>query len=313
LVHGSVHDAAGKPLAGATVEVTWTDLNVNGKLVQQKGKRGRVTTDANGNYAACGIPANTEFQLRATHDSATSGALDLVLADLRVSRRDLRVVAASQGVGVIAGTMTQDGQPFAGARILVEDHPEQRTGADGKFIVRDVVAGTRQISILGVGMSPGAVAVDVPVHDTVVVNYDLQKVVALPGVNVSETSVRQRVFAEYDDRKRQGFGHYRDSTEISRYAGLTGALSSMPGTIVRSRNGRASGVFFQKGSGQCEATYLVDGLAAERDEVAELTPDRVAAIEVYERIALVPSSLGAKLPLRASCGVVAIWTKRFVP
>lgn len=313
LVHGTVRDVAGKLVAGATVEVTWTDLNAIGKTIQQRGKRGRVTTDADGQYAACGVPANTMVQLRASRDSATSGTLDIVLADLRVSRRDLRVVVASQGVGAIAGLVTRGGQPFAGARVVVEDRPEQRTGSDGRFIVRDVVAGTRQVSIFAVGMSPVAIVVDVPVQDTALVNYELQKVVSLPGVNVSESSVRQRLFAEYEERKKQGFGHYRDSTEIGRYAGLAAAFSSIPGTIARSKNGRAQGVYFMKASGQCEAMYLIDGLRADRDQVADLTPDGVAAVEVYERATMVPSSISGKLPLGSSCGAVVIWTKRFVP
>lgn len=313
LVHGTVRDAAGNPVARATIEVTWTDLSVRGKSLQERGKRGRVETDADGHYAACGVPANTTFQLRASRDSAASGVLDIVLADLRVVRRDLRVMTASQGLGTIAGVVTRAGQPFAGARVLVEDRPEQRTGVDGTFIVRDVVAGTRQVSIFAVGMTPGAVAVDVPVHDTALVNYDLQKIVTLPGVNVNETSVRQRLFAEYEDRKKQGFGHYRDSTEIGRYAGLAAAFSSMPGTIVRSKNGRASGVYFIKNGGQCEAVYLIDGIRADRDQLGDITPDQVAAVEVYERATMVPSSIGGKLPLGSNCGTVVIWTKRFVP
>ena len=313
LVHGTVRDAAGTPVARATIEVTWTDLSVSGKSVQQRGKRGRVATDADGHYAACGVPANTTLQLRAVRDSATSGTLDIVLADLRVSRRDLRIFAASQGVGTIAGLVTRGGQPFAGARVVVEDRPEQRTGADGRFIVRDVVAGTRQVSIFAVGMNPGAVAVDVPVQDTALVSYELQKVVTLPGVNVSESSVRQHLFAEYEERKKQGFGHYRDSTEIGRYAGLAAAFSSIPGTIVRSKNGRAQGVYFMKAAGQCEAMYLLDGVRADRDQVADLTPDGVAAVEVYERATMVPSSISGKLPLGSTCGAVVIWTKRFVP
>lgn len=312
-VHGVIRDVAGKPVARATVEVTWTDLNAVGKTIEQRGKRGRVTTDDDGQYAACGVPATTMVQLHASRDSATSGTLDIVLGDLRVSRRDLRVVAASQGVGTVAGLVTRGGQPFAGARVVVEDRPEQRTGADGRFVIRDVVAGTKQVSIFAVGMSPGAIVVDVPVQDTALVNYELQKVVSLPGVNVSESSVRQHLFAEYEDRKKQGFGHYRDSTEIGRYAGLAAAFSSIPGTIVRSKNGRAQGVYFMKASGQCEAMYLLDGLRADRDQVADLTPDGVAAVEVYERATMVPSSISGKLPLGSSCGAVVIWTKRFVP
>jgi hypothetical protein len=312
-VHGIVRDAAGAPLSNATVEVSWTDYSASGKSLQQRAKLGRVTTDGGGSYALCGVPANTAFRIRAIHDSAVSGSLDLVLAELRVSRRDLRVVRATKESGTIAGIVTQSGRPFAGARVVIAERSEQRSGNDGKFVVRDVPAGTQQVEIFAVGMSPGTIAVDVPVHDTVLVTYDLQKVVALPGVKVEATAARRRIVADIEDRRREGLGHFRDSTEISSAAGLATVFETIPGVRVVSKGSRVDAIKLPATRGECDAMYLVDGFPVDSTQLTELTPDKVALIEVYPRASTVPSSIGVKLRRRPTCGVVAVWTRRFIP
>jgi hypothetical protein len=309
LVHGTVRDAAGRPLSRATVDVSWTDYSSNGKSIDRRGKAGRVAADTNGNFALCGIPANTAFMIHAAHDSATSGTLDLVLGELHIIRRDLRVAVLSQGVGTIAGLVTQGGQPFPDARVAVAGQTEQRTGRDGKFFVRDVPAGTRQVEIFAVGMSPAAVAVDVVANDTALVTFDLQRVVALPAVKVEETAVRKRIFADIDERKREGLGHFRDSTEIGRLASISAALGGMTGVRLDAR-GRPK---FKKGNGECDPMYLIDGLQADSDDVHYLRPDQVVALEVYPRASEIPSTIGAKLQRKPTCGLIAFWTRRFVP
>ena len=309
LVHGTVRDASGRPLPLTVVEVSWTDYSSNGKSLDRRGKLGRVVADTNGNFVLCGIPANTAFMLRAAHDSATSGALDLVINDLPIIRRDLRLAGASQGVGTIAGRVTHAGQPFAGARVSVADRPEQRTDRDGRFLFREMPAGTRQVEIFAVGMTPGAIAVDVIANDTALVTFDLRKVVALPGVKVEEASVRKRIFADIDERKREGLGYFRDSTEIGRLASISAALGGIPAVRLDPK-GRPK---LKQGSGECDPMYLIDGLKADADDVYYLRPNQVVALEVYPRVSQIPSTIGTKLQRNPTCGLIAFWTRRFIP
>ena len=311
LVHGTVRDLSGRTVARASVEVSWTDFSVDGKALQQRGKRAPVVTDADGNFALCGVPAYTSVQLRASLDSASSGTLDVTLSDFLVARRDLRVTTPSQGVGIVAGLVTQSGRSFAGARVIVGDRPELRTGADGKFVVRDVPVGTRQVEILAVGMTPGAIVVDVPVRDTALVTFDMQKVVALPGVKVAATAARKRIFADIDDRRREGLGHVVDSTEIGKYSSLTAAFGSIPFARVEAKGAHIDRVMVDGAGGPCEAAYLVDGMVVERGDLGELTPQTVVAIEFYR--SMIPHEMAAKLHRRPGCAVVAFWTRRFAP
>jgi len=132
-------------------------------------------------------------------------------------------------------------------------------------------------------------------------------------VKVEEASVRRRIFADIDERRREGLGHFRDSTEIIRLASLPAALGGMPGVRVSSKGGHVDHVFLPSGSKECEAMYLIDGFPAESAEVGELTPDKVVAIEVFERASSIPSSIGSKLRRRPTCGVAVFWTHRFAP
>lgn len=56
---------------------------------------------------------------------------------------------------MIAGVVTDAaGAPFPNARLMMDEGPEARSGADGRLIIRSIPAGTRQVEVLFVGMAP---------------------------------------------------------------------------------------------------------------------------------------------------------------
>ena len=91
-------------------------------------------------------------------------------------------------------------------------------------------------------MTPSLVPVDVSSNDTAFISFELQKVLALPEVKVTPPTVRHRFAAEFDERRKNGLGPYRDSTEIGRHAALSVVFGGMTGVRVVSKGGRVQAI-----------------------------------------------------------------------
>ena len=320
-VYGTVRDAASrKPLGGASVELTWTDFSVDSaRQIHEKRWHRQTRTDASGNYGVCGVPMSAIPNIQASSNEAKSGVIDLFDVS-RVRRRDLSIAIAGTGDaerrGTVAGMLTDvSGAPFRGARILIADMPEARSGADGSFTVRDVPAGTRQVDIRSVGMAPYVTAVDVVPHDTVMLAAQLHKITLLDVVRVTGTITQQRRISALEERKRSGWGYFRDSTTFGQYGIMSSVFGSFPSLQVQPINGSTQFVLtLPQNVRRCVANLWIDGV---RQAVAgdptvaygilnDLHPDQIAAVEVYPRGATVPVEFAT---VSSSCGAVVIWTK----
>ncbi len=314
VVFGRVTDADGRRgLAAASLVLTWADLVVGpSKTIEQHSRVVRARADTAGWYALCGVPAATNLQIRAAEAPDSSAVLDLLPSDLLVHRRDIRVGRAGEGPGVVTGVVTAAGMPAEGVRIIIEAL-EARSSADGRFTIRNVPAGTRQAELTSIGMKPAIVTVDVSSRDTAFVAYDLERVVELRPVKVIASEVRRGFARDYESRKQMGLGRYMDSTEIGRHVTFASALQELPNAIVSTSGTRVDSVKLANGAGFCKPPVLIDGLV-QPDQVGlrELTPDQVAAVEIYRSAFSTPAEIAARLP-RNLCGAVVIWTKRAFP
>jgi hypothetical protein len=318
-VYGSVRDAlTQKPVPGAIVTVSWIDIAVDSaKHVDQHRLRKQARSDASGTYGVCGVPMSTALRFQAVDSTRASGAVDLGGDGPRMRRRDLVVapttLADPARHGTVTGLVTSaNGAPFPDARVAIDDVPEVRTGADGRFVLRSVPPGTRQISFLAVGLTPLSQTVDVPAGDTAVVSVQLDKVPTLDAVRV--TAAQQRFLRDLEDRKRLGLGYVLDSTALGEMGTLMAGFASAPSVkIVNLRNSASRYVVaLPRGAGRCVANLWMDGVRLGSDDLAfdiltDMRPDEIAAVEVYPRVATVPSEFSTP---RADCGAVVVWTKR---
>lgn len=321
VVYGSVRDAKKQEfMPQATVEVSWLDLvNLGTKDVRnitQRRWRNESQSDAQGSFAVCGVPVQTQLRLRASYLANATGPIDLPASADRVRRRDLMVAGTLPGDtalrGAIAGVVVDpSGRPIAGARIIVDDSAEARADMDGKFALRDTRTGTRQVDITAIGMTPFSVAVDVPRADSAFISATLRTVTNLEAVNVTASTVRRRAAVLFDERRKQGFGSYLDSTSLATRGTLSSAFAALPGVTVQgaSANGRRFNLYLPStGIGQCLAMLQVDGIQQFDHEIlGMISPQDIAAIEVYPQRTTVPTEL---MRTDARCGLVAVWTKR---
>lgn len=293
LVFGTIRAAGqSRPVAGARVSVSWTELTGDQKTgIAQHRVGGEVMSDSTGAYTICGVPANLGIRVIASTDSAATDVIDLY-PRARVQRRDLTLGAASgRDRGTVAGRLRDiSGGPVSGARVSTPGAPEVRSGADGRFVIRRVPVGTRQVDVFAIGTQPVSAVVDVVANDTATVDFELVKVAALDTMRVRASTVRQFRVREIDERKKMGFGDFMDSLKIEKHADFRSAVSELP-------------------KYQCLSRLFVDGVRIDvRDMAAELRllkPDEVGLIEWYIRNA--PLLYGG-----GSC-VLFVWTKRYFP
>jgi len=289
-VFGSVHDVVTHgPIAGATVGVSWLDFSVDGarELSTQRWS-GESPTDSTGSYAVCDVPSDATLHIVATKGSAATGVIDILTTRARITRRDLFLATTSASsrrqVGVVVGVVrAKSGSPIAGARALTAGADEARSGSDGRFVLRGVPLGTRQIEVTSIGAAPAASVVDVGPNDTATVSIEMQPVVALQPMTVHATSSAQKRLSEIADRRRLGFGHVMDSTRVGHFAYLNNAIAMMTGSFCQ---------------------LFIDGRRTDPHELRFRDPYDIALIETL---------LDFETPLqfrpKAPCITVLIWTK----
>ncbi len=317
-VYGTVRSAAdGDLLGGARVELAWSDFTLlNIRTITGKRYLAEVDADERGEYAVCGVPRDAGLRVQARVADGASGLLDIGLTRLRVIRRDLLVGPLDTAVvgprGTIVGIVTDTaGRPFTGATIVLDDVQQMRTEDDGRFRLSNILPGTRQIEIIAIGVRPQLHIVDVVAGEQVTVAATMQRVTTLDVVRIIGSRWQTRMLEGLEDRRRQGFGSFRDSLALGRRPTMLSVFAGLPSVDVRPLPGGRVAVLFPGLMGRrCSAIIYVDGIKSNMDELASMLPQDIAVMESYPRRSLVPSQFQL---VTNECGVIVIWTKRMMP
>jgi protocatechuate 3,4-dioxygenase beta subunit len=313
IVFGNVRQAkGGVPVPNAAIELWWADLVMDRRRsVVQRQWHVETRTNAQGGYAVCGVPPRIGLVVRATNDSSASGQIDIAPNGIRVQRRDLTMgseTGPSEG-GAIAGVVVDPlGQPVSGARVLTEGLAEVRTNADGRFRLNGVPAGTRQIEVLAIGVAPALAAADVAPGDSAIIDVHLQKVLTLDAMRTMAARGNRVFAAEFDARRKSGFGYSRDSTDIIRYTQFPSVFRDVPGLTVRQGASSLTITVSDGKGGSCEPEVLIDGAPASFGHLVDLQPNEVGGLEVYTRAAHIPARF-VPPGIQPQCGMILVWTK----
>jgi hypothetical protein len=199
---------------------------------------------------------------------------------------------------------------LADARIIADALAVVRTNDAGRFAIRDVQSGTRQIEIQSVGRKPVLMTLDITDGDTVSIAAQMKTITTLDVVRVTASARQRRYITEFEERRKTGFGYVRDSTAMAGTYSMTSVLSTFPSVVVQPAGaGRQFGVSLPGTGGQrCAATVWIDGIKQfDTEELSNLNPDDLAAVEVYSRAFTVPARF---VDTRGGlCGAVIVWTK----
>jgi hypothetical protein len=235
------------------------------------------------------------------------GALWLIGATVPVARAQARATP-----GTIDGVVTDTNLVSlanASASILGSSL-QVVTGANGRFRILGVPAGHYILIVRRIGYAPTSSALEVAAGDTLRLSFALAKSVsALDTVVVSAKRVTMRM-AEFEERRKAGFGHFITQEEIDRrnpvYLGdiLRNVLS------VQIADGMFKQVALNVRNG-CPFQIVLDGVPMPIKPPTNLldlpAPKEIGGIEIYSGPATVP--LQYKAAGSGTCGVILVWTR----
>ncbi|MFI5310782.1 MAG: hypothetical protein ACHQQ3_06085 [Gemmatimonadales bacterium] len=187
---------------------------------------------------------------------------------------------------------------------MLDDGTEVLSAPDGRYVLRSVRPGTRAVDFISIGTTPVTIPVDVLMRETVTLDMQLGRVTTLAAVNVKGSATRPMVVQEFDERKLTGLGYFRDSTEIERVPSMLSLMRSFPSVSVKV-GGKYQRLIDISIRG-LEPCLFLDGFRVDLDQISELHPDQIAAMEVYTSRFTAPGRFAEAAKL---CPVLAIWTR----
>ena len=328
---GRVLDAdTERPLAGASVVTSWTELTVDRATLRSsyEPQTGSVTTDSLGQYRLCGVPTDSWIQVQIQHGGAAGSAIRLLVPDSAgVIVRQLSLSPSSAGAAAASPSPSSDsaaamltgtaavsgvvrgvgGLPLPQAQVkVIGAAPTARTDARGRYALGDLPAGSQVLEVRSIGYLLAQQPVELRAGRTVLQDVRLQRIVNLDSVRVLAQRSRYREFE--DHRKRSGFGRFMDAAAIaSRNAfEMSDLIRTIPGFRVTG-SGIDAKVVSSRGvvsvTRRCEVNIVIDGM--QQQEINLIHPSSVGALEAY------PAG-GPPGPLEydGSCGMIVIWSKR---
>jgi hypothetical protein len=333
-VIGQVTDAdTDRPLLGARVAVSWSDLSVDKATLQPATQLrvGAVPVDSLGRYRLCGVPVDTYLLVQVQRDGRAGSTLRLSVSEAGILVRDLSfsaeasrsiaaldsaaaAAAAPVSVRLLTGTATISGtvrgvkgQPLAAAQVRVLDaEGSTRSDSLGRFTLSGLPGGTQLLETRHIGYLLSQLPVELRSGKSIGQEVSLARIASLDSIRIVARRSRYR---EFESRAgRSGFGRFFDEQEIEKRHAFetTDLLRTIPGFRIEG-SGLDARVVSSRGAisfrpGPCATNIVIDGM--QHQEINLLVPSDIGAMEAY------PSPSGAPMQYDASCGVIVLWTKR---
>ncbi|HEU4585508.1 MAG TPA: carboxypeptidase regulatory-like domain-containing protein [Gemmatimonadaceae bacterium] len=334
LLFGFIRDAdTGAELDSGTVTLGWTEIVMDDERVHADRRYLPVVANSAGWFAICDLSTAGPISARAELGGNSSRSIEITVPPRGALHRDFNIPSGSAAVAVtdtiagvalrtvyrgsarLAGTVSDEkGRPLAGVQIVDwGSGVTGATGADGKFALGNLPAGTQMLEARYVGYAPKRVAVDLVSGRTVSVSVtmderaDVLRAVTVYGKNVD----RNRKIGGFEKRRAQNFGHFMTRADIAKLKveRFTDLLRTVPGIRLVSTGLTGYTIISSRGAAQggaCEPQVYIDGtrLVDASDLDIIVSPDDVAGIEVYAGASETPPEFTAW----GECGSIVIWT-----
>ncbi len=329
---GQVDDAdRDRPLAGATVAISWSDLAVDHATLRStlQERSANARTDSTGSFRFCGLPTDVFVVMqvqgagragsalrvavpdsvgvvvaRLSFSPASSRALD-ALAD--TTSADSATAAPLTGTAVLTGTVRGlSGQPVSGAQVRVLDGaPVAHSDSSGAFTLSGLPAGSQLLEVRQIGYLLGQQRVELRSGRTVTSDVRLSRIVSLDSIRIVAQRSRYR---EFESRaKRAAFGTFltedqiqrRNAFETSDLLRMSGFRIMGSGIDTKIVSGRGIQSISQ---GPCITNIVIDGM--QHQDINLVRPSDIGALEIYR------GQGGAPVQYDSGCGLIVIHTRR---
>lgn len=180
------------------------------------------------------------------------------------------------------------------------------TGASGRFRIVQLAPGNYVVAVHRLGYAPVSAAMDIAADDTLRPSFALEPIAsALDTMVISAKSLTGKL-AEFDERRRLGFGHFLTQADIEKRnaVSITDLLRPIPSVTIL----RDSALSRRELPARtCGFVFYQDGVLLHESNLSRLPrPSEIAGIEVYSGPSTIPLQYKSA---NSTCGVILIWTK----
>jgi Carboxypeptidase regulatory-like domain len=272
-------------------------------------------TDSTGTYFACGTPPNLNVYAAAYSSTLRSGGVTVQGDSLPLRRVDLVLGEVGKTATIHGVVRGPSHEPLSNATVEIDGAPDlvARTDPDGRFTLSKVPTGSRTLLVRALPYSPTFQPVAVVEKQNDEIEIDMLRQVTLPSVKVTGLQNRGLIKLDFEQRRREGFGIFRDSTEIEK---LTSIRSIFQGMLSVTVAGTDESAFYLFGptktmstsdpASGCQLNVYIDGQLSDTSVLITLPQASIAAVEVYTRMEFAPAKY---ILLQNDCGIVLVWTK----
>lgn len=308
VVAGTVTDSlSGVALARADVYLLWPD----GEVVDSAS----VSTDTNGFFAFCGVPASRQVELIA-HLRVLSRPVFLDVEPGMLHVQPIHVpLSDPENPGLLVGRVVdaESRKPVVGAAVELEEEGLRTvTNTHGYFSFGQQPWGAYRLKVSNLGYADLEVPVRVAGDFTQVAEIKLaQSAVELEGITVTvQPSFVYRDMEGLIRRMGVGFGTFltRETMERRPNARVTDLLREVPGVQVNTRGFQTS---LEVRGEVCMPNVFVDGIPRKwipEEGLDFFYSSDIEAVEVYKGWAEVPGEFVMPGQIRP-CMAIAIWTR----
>jgi hypothetical protein len=235
------------------------------------------------------------------------------------------VVVAAQAparTAALAGTVRDTlGHPLRLVAVSVENSQITAVTDDsGRFHLKGIPAGRNDFALRRIGFSPVEFATTVAADSTLVIDVRMKALQTLDAVTVTTTGPVALHRAGFYERKQLGLGSFIPPEKIDSLSNLPQGSMMVVSTLARGvrrvcPRAAHNVCDIQLRSAACRWLFI-DGHQVDGAFDEQVVPTEIAAIEIYDRVPLVPAEFQGRLPPSrglspgsAGCGAVVVWTK----
>lgn len=337
-IRGVIRDAERTSVAvEGSVELRWLDMTVEGTAVRRQMNTVRGKADSEGNFVVCGVPREGIVQVQAWSGRDSSGVIDVTIPSDGVAVRDMYVgrfrteavtieasaSAATDSAGTFStrvrrgdaqlrGSVRRDnGAPLSGVLLSVRGTGvEQRSDANGRFVLAGLPTGTYTAEIRAIGYSPVRQVVNVMPDDGATLDVKLDNAAKLDTIRIMAKRGTLGL-ARFDQARRAtGLGWAITPEQLDRDQPLRMAdmFRLIPG--IRVIPGLFGDQILMRGAvtnAFCTPQVWIDGVPAMGDAPLDLllTPEQVVGAIAYTSVVSTPAQYSTPL---GGCGTILLFT-----
>lgn len=290
------------------VTARWFELIIDAAGLNKQERSASSRTNAEGWFAMCGIPANTEVVVAASHKADSTGMSVVNIPADGLRRFDLDI----GGVATVRGRIVSRGRAVENARVRVgAEERATYTDSAGNYRLGGVRAGTQTIDVRALGYAPETKALALSPDTDTVIDIELTTV---KRVMDTIKVVAERVYSidavGFERRRRAGGGMFFDENTVRRRSpfSVMQLLYDVP-TFRLVQSGFEKTILFRRLGQLCQPAFYLNGVSMPSELLSDLDlfvrPHQLEGMEVYRN--------SGPAEFHNPCGSIVVWTKRGAP